>query len=197
MVLGLTYSAGECGLIILHHQNKYANPLNTSTSNYPSQDIYNKGTTAIGEEWVVLQANPNTTNEWKYLFERKDLSNNLLLGSATISITGKDITGVVVLPDDWVTPDDIEFKPGYGDWRKNPYDEKQWKIMEAAGAVFLPNAGQRSGESFSTVNGPGYWSSTSYDASNVYYYSVNNSQGKVSKTSPYIGKPVRLVRVLN
>lgn len=191
-------------------------PKNTSQSGYPSQDAYDKGTTAIGKEWVVLQTNDynnSVNNEWQYLFERKDLLKNLLLGNATIKIKIKDINdvekdininGVVVLPDDWVTPDGITFKPGYGNFTKQSYNTEQWAIMEAAGAVFLPNAGQRLVErgqsevkSFSTVNGPGYWSSTSSDASNVYYYSVTTSQGIPTPVSRYMGKPVRLVRVLN
>ena len=176
-----------------YNQKKFAKPLNTSTStsDYPSQAIYNNGTTAIGKEWVVLQANDNSNdynNEWKYLF--KDTK----FGSATI----EGITGVVVLPDDWETPVGITFNSGYGVWSKNQYDEDQWKIMEAAGAVFLPNAGQRlNGTSFSTVNGPGYWSSTSKNNTDVYYYSVTTSQGTVSSASRDKGKPVRLVRVLN
>lgn len=172
------------------YQKKYAKPLNTSTSisDYPSQTIYDKGTTAIGKEWVVLQANTNVSNEWDDLFDVKKL-----FGSATI----EGITGVVVLPDDWKTPVGITFNSGYGDWSNNQYDEKQWAIMEAAGAVFLPNAGQRiRGTSFSTVNGPGYWSSTSDNATEVYYYFVNKSQGNASKVARYIGKPVRLVRPL-
>lgn len=173
------------------YQKKYAKPLNTSTSisDYPSQTAYNKGTTAIGKEWVVLQANPNVSNEWNDLFDVKNL-----FGSATI----EGITGVVVLPDDWKTPVGITFNSGYGDWSNNQYDEKQWAIMEAAGAVFLPNAGQRiHGTSFSpTVNGLGYWSSTSDNATEVYYYFVNKSQGYATKVACYIGKPVRLVRPL-
>ena len=139
-------------------------PSNMSQSGYPSENEYKAGTTAIGKEWVVLQTNDDNNsvnNEWKYLFVRKDLSKtNLLFGNATI----EGIAGVVVLPDDWKTPDGITFKSGYGSWSRNVnvYNEDQWKIMEAAGAVFLPKAGQRDGESFSyLVNGPGYWSSTS------------------------------------
>lgn len=180
----LNYSLSE-------YQKRYANPLNTSTSTsgYPSQTIYDKGTTAIGKEWVVLQANPNVSNEWDDLFDVKTL-----FGSATI----EGITGVVVLPDDWKTPVGITFNSGYGDWSKNQYDKDQWAIMEAAGAVFLPNAGQRiDGTSFSpTVNGLGYWSSTSYNASDAYYYCVNKNQGYATKVDHFFGKPVRLVRSL-
>ena len=53
------------------------------------------------------------------------------------------VYGWVVLPDDWTAPEGLSFVPDYKGSENcpNQYTTDEWVAMEAAGAVFLPNAG--------------------------------------------------------
>ena len=61
------------------------------------------------------------------------------------------------------------------DWSTNSYDATAWAKMEAAGAVFLPAAGNRYDSGVVRVGNFGhYWSSTALDnylVWGVYFYS--------------------------
>ena len=62
--------------------------------------------------------------------------------------TVNGMNGLILLPDEWACPDNITFTPGYignEEYTENVYDLEQWGAMEAAGAVFLPHAGSRTG----------------------------------------------------
>ena len=88
-------------------------------------------------------------------------------GGATVD--GKK--GFVILPDNWTTPAGRTFNSGVSS--NNTYDTDEWADMEAAGAVFLPAAGNRpsSTSGISNVGTNGfYWTSTGYDG--TYAYSV-------------------------
>ena len=114
--------------------------------------------------------------EWRYLFDQRANAHSLFgLGS----IDGK--YGVIVLPDDWKQPAGVSFVasrkrvPTFVDdefaymaptfFGDNTYTQAQWAQMEAAGAVFLPAAGDDSG----MYNlGGGYWASTPKGNANAY-----------------------------
>lgn len=146
-------------------------------------------------------------DEWKYLFEgRKNATN--LYGLGTVN----GVKGLIILPDDWKQPAGIAFvaaavqnipkfideeeadsyKPHFGD---NSFDAKQWALMEAAGAVFLPAAGSRY---FSDVyaDGGGYWSSTAKNKSEAYNLDFGaqylNPQSEYPRFFGYSVRPVRL-----
>ena len=110
-----------------------------------------------------------TKDEWVYLFhDRTNASNLFALG------TVKGRNGVIILPDNWVTPEGVTFNPNRMDWysnssgsgyttnsttdqyTRNTYDETQWLTMQAHGAVFLPAAIDYNGQLVG-----GYWSATS------------------------------------
>ncbi len=58
------------------------------------------------------------------------------------------MNGLILLPDDWTLPEGISFLAGYignEEYTENVYTLEQWQAMEAAGAVFLPHAGSRTG----------------------------------------------------
>ncbi len=102
----------------------------------------------IGDEWFTL-----TREEWIYLYSRQ--SGNLW-GSGMVA----DRKGLILLPDNWQLPAGIEFTPKYRvndysleDFAKNKYTHAQWQKMEAAGAVFLPAAGRRTGGIGNLMNG--------------------------------------------
>lgn len=168
------------------------NPMNNS-KNDEDYAWDNTKTSAIGEEWVTL-----TDDEWEYL---KDHS---VIGVAAVD--GKQ--GLVILPDDWTTPDGVEFNSGFAEHYgadyyqgKNNYTPKQWESMEANGAVFLPADGGRIGSDVYNVGYRGfYWSATSlgteYAFAYAYFLSFLSDHADVNIDICYDGQSVRLVRVL-
>ena len=120
------------------------------------------GTNKIGDDdpntWRTL-----TGLEWNYVvFQRSNADN--LKGVAQIN----GINGLILLPDDWTCPAGVTFKPGFRSiGGVNSYElhqtfsADQWSKLEQAGAVFLPAAGYRYWTAISSVQGYGYyWSST-------------------------------------
>jgi len=137
-----------------------------ATSAYLTTDYYNKAFVDWGGlftgDWSTL-----SINEWYYVLYNRPNANNLW-GMAMID----DNLGMILLPDQWTAPSGVTFVPGtipttnmwYDDdcldpthadedhWRLNPdnlpankFTVADWEILEAAGAVFFPYAGRRSG----------------------------------------------------
>jgi uncharacterized protein (TIGR02145 family) len=106
-------------------------------------------------------------NEWYYLIEQRP-HHSELMGIAQVN----GVNGTILLPDGWECPNGIDFKPGLYEEHYNYPDEsyfamqqtftlEQWRKMENAGAIFLPNAGIRVGKNVYNSHGAGcYWSST-------------------------------------
>jgi len=170
----------------------------------------------IGDGWFTL-----TKDEWVYLYSRKGGS---LWGSAMVV----DRKGLILLPDDWQLPEGLEFTPKYRvddyeieDFEKNKYTLDEWKRMEAAGAVFLPAAGRRTGGIGNTMNGANeatfvnpatgyysfmdntdifgyYWSSTATSEKNASYLIFNGASNyqlpAVWTCEKRRGQSVRLAR---
>ena len=93
-------------------------------------------TCAYGAQWMVL-----SSDEWSYLTEKRPDAEHKCGGAV---VDGVD--GWVILPDDWAAPEGLTFVPDFeGGYEieniPNQYTTDQWAAMEAAGAVFLPNAG--------------------------------------------------------
>ena len=91
---------------------------------------------AYGAQWSVL-----SVDEWSYLMDERPDAEQKRAGAVV-----DGIEGFVVLPDDWVAPDGLSFVTGFSvdntEDIPNQYTTDEWAAMEAAGAVFLPNAGQ-------------------------------------------------------
>ncbi len=80
-----------------------------------------------------------TREEWKYmLLYRPNASDKF--GAAII---GDNPAGLVILPDNWVLPDSVEFFPYSYNRIINHYSLDKWNRMENAGAIFLPPVGER------------------------------------------------------
>lgn len=118
--------------------------------------------------------------DWLYLFRIRDHADERFT-LATIRVDemdgSKDIHGLIILPDDWQTPDNVTLKTAKDlglVWKKenfayeaasssfNGYAENvfnnttEWWALEEAGAVFLPAAG---GSGLAVNQSGYYWSS--------------------------------------
>ena len=156
------------------------------------------GVNQIGEDapntWRTL-----TKDEWEYLrYNRPNAST--LIGVAQVD----GVNGLFLLPDNWECPSDITFKIGFhSDYGKEEYGLYQtftadeWMLMEAAGAIFLPATGYRSGTSVNSVQYCSYyWSATEDDSYNAYYLYFFSDEANISYAALYYGLCVRLVQDL-
>lgn len=147
--------------------------------------------------WRTLSA-----DEWHYLFCTRTNADKLF-GLGTIN----GINGIIILPDDWTTPQGISFTSSvekgllnqggyYSDnsshWSDNTYSISDWQRMETAGAIFLPAAGylfvsMRDNYLYSKVggvqNGGYYWSSTLYLTVNGYCQYFRGGNFNIAKPS--------------
>ena len=161
-------------------------------------DFVDWGTNQIGEDapntWRTL-----TKDEWKYVLDSRPYASTLR-GVAQVD----GVNGLFLLPDNWECPSDITFKIGfhsdcsveaYGLYQTFTADE--WMLMEAAGAIFLPAAGYRSGTSVSSVQYGGYyWSATEDGSIEAYCHRYYSNQAGISYDYRYYGISVRLVKDL-
>lgn len=150
----------------------------TSFTDWGTNPISNGGNKA--NAWRTL-----TKDEWLYLFcGRPDADKLFGLGK----VLGKE--GVIILPDDWQLPAGATFNPstsngltfngtdtytnaGNNNYTHNTYASAEaWAKMEAAGAVFLPAAGFRSGTTVDNLTDGNYWSSTEYDGDDQFTHEL-------------------------
>ena len=117
--------------------------------------------------WFTL-----SIDQWKYLFtSRPDADKKY--GFATVNKKN----GIIILPDVFIDPLVNENKVGADfvpqstvGWSANVYSDNNWQKMQAAGAVFLPAAGNRTQSKVSYAGDLGnYWSSTPRNDDYVYY----------------------------
>lgn len=174
--------------------------VSTSSSAYPK--FIDWGQNTIGKDpkntWRTL-----TSDEWKYVITYRPNAPKLL-GLAAV----KGISGLILLPDEWVAPDGIEFNPGVDKctYTNNLYSSAQWKQMETAGAVFLPAAGYRNYSDHYeaqiwTSSVGHYWSSSygdeKYSCKCLYFSSsIYTDNISVSNCDTSYGNSVRLAKDL-
>ncbi len=141
------------------------NPTKASTSKCDYSSFVDWGINAISnggntaDMWRTLSA-----NEWTYITGQRT-NYESLCGRATVN----GIQGFILLPDDWVSPG-IPFQGSKDNgYELNQFTLADWQKMEAAGAVFLPACGSRTGTEFS--NGAvQYWSTNA--GSSCYAYDI-------------------------
>ena len=133
-------------------------------------------------------------SEWTYLYSGRTNASSLRT-RATVN----GVSGFVFFPDGWekslIQRNGIVIVYNGGSFDDNKWTIKQWKVLEASGAVFLPCAGSRSGTTVSSVGTLGiYWSST-YSSRSAYYFNFNSSTvGLSDDYLRYLGHSVRLVQ---
>ena len=152
-------------------------------------------------------------NEWAYLFRERPNAERLF-AHATLNIDGNDTKGVILLPDNWETPDDIHLttdfememqwdeqeeqyrKEGLNGYSVNNFDNYQWESLEFAGAVFLPAAGANG---INRNTSGSYWTSTPYSATSAHRFTFGSYNISLSslyewstaRTHCYSIRPVR------
>jgi len=169
----------------------------TSTnSNYGSFTDWGRNAISNGGKkanlWRTL-----TKDEWDYLFRGRENAASLY-ANGTVS----GVNGSILLPDNWVIPADLHFKPSNSTdstAAPNNYTADEWMFMEMAGAVFLPITYERSmdwqSEYCTAVyqeNTARYWTSTPNGTNGAYYYIP--LAPNVYQDNRYVGKAVRLVQ---
>ena len=176
------------------------------TGAYAESDwgVYNRinnGGNATGM-WRTLTG--GSGSETDTLFSKRSTSTtNMPVGTNDeqaryIKATVEGIKGIILFPDDYRHPNDIEIDGSnrcYNTVDNNYsfYDfatgKSVWSKMEAAGAVFLPAAGYRNNTTISEANTTAYyWSASSSGPSNAYAIKFFDSNG-TTKSSTAIGIP--------
>ena len=168
----------------------------TSANDYPGSFV-DWGTNQIGNDapntWRTL-----SQDEWQYLLNTRTNASSL---KGVAQVTG--INGMVFLPDNWTCPSDVTFKSGFGGYGIDHYaayqtfTAEEWSKLEAAGAVFLPTAGNRGGSNVYDVQFCGYyWSATEGGNNGAYYLIIYSDASGVNYYNRASGYSVRLVKDL-
>ena len=171
---------------------------NSLTGDYANADwgIYNRiengGTVGM---WRTL-----TNDEWDYLLNMRSASTvgvyeNAWYAKATVN----GVAGLIILPDSFTMPSGVtaldKVNVSEAVFTANVYTTADWAKLEAAGVVFLPAAGYRSGTEVGDVGTfGGYWSSTYYDESDARDVTFGSDYLYVNIYDRYYGQSVRLVK---
>ena len=117
------------------------NPTKNSKDNSDYKTFNDWGNNTIsngdGRKWRTL-----TKEEWKYLFEKRITQSGIRYAKAKVN----GVEGIILFPDNWRESyyhvnDTNDYEAQY----TNTISQYDWNKLEARGAVFLPNAGFRSG----------------------------------------------------
>ena len=166
-----------------------------SSSDY-SGSFVDWGTNQIGNDapntWRTL-----SKDEWEYLRYNRTNANDLCGVAQVIGVNG-----LIFLPDNWTCPAGVTFKSGLQSSNGAEYyaayqtfTAAQWSKLEAAGAVFLPAAGDRYGSNVLSVQyGGAYWSATEYGDGGAYYLRFGSNAAGMGGYNRNCGYSVRLVK---
>ena len=142
-----------------------------------------------------------TASEWRYLHNVRPKA-SILWGYCSIADNaGVTHDGLVYLPDEWVLPAGITFRPGV----RNVYSmdgsyDGDWSVLEENGALFLPAASFRTGTFMNTdyLNIFGvYWSTDFVDSDDGFGLQLDFDPSHVAPqghSAKYYGYSVRLYR---
>ena len=132
-----------------------------------------------------------TSTEWTYLLTLRPNAAQLK-GMATVENT----PGYVLLPDDWTCPSGLTFVNSDSSYTSTVYNAANWALMEAAGAVFLPAAGQRTSSNTTNVGTAGnYWTTSHVNGTTGYTFHIAPNANAMRNNVTYsTGCSVRLVR---
>ena len=170
------------------------NAANNLTGSYAKADwgVYNKisnGGNQAGQ-WRLL-----TKDEWEYIINTRSNADKLK-AQAIVNY----VPGLILFPDNWSSPWGVYTKLNENDYGSNNYDVYHWRLLEKAGAIFLPACGGRE----TTDNGirlynswQGFYvSSTAMNANNMWCMFFGNADviAAMNTNSRRAGRSVRLVQ---
>jgi hypothetical protein len=153
-------SPNSCNVYGYGPSTNMTDPSLTGTSANYDWGVYNPisngGNTA--NQWRTL-----TRNEWSYVFNTRRTTSGFRYAKANVN----NVNGVILLPDDWSTSTYSLSNTNTSDasFSSNTLTASQWSVLEQAGAVFLPAAGDRLGTSFYGNGSSGRYWTASYDDS--------------------------------
>jgi len=153
----------------------------------PSADFTVEGQSG---KWRTLSG--GSGGEWEYLLTGRTVNGGTGDGNsyqrATINSDATGVYGLIIYPDNYTAQTTT-----------TSYTSSDWQIMEAAGCVFLPAAGYRTGSSVYFAGSYGYyWSSTASDAYGAYGLNfISSLVYPASLDSRGGGRSVRLVQTIN
>lgn len=139
-----------------------------------------------------------TQDEWIYVISTRNTPSGIRYAKAQVN----NVNGVIILPDNWnaSTYELKKYNSGTESYSINIISAASWGILESAGAVFLPAAGNRyNGTTVDHVSIRGnYWASTYYNDYCTYclYFYSHQDDGVVRPLEwdfRYNGNSVRLV----
>lgn len=184
----------------------------TATDYYPGGSYDNNLTGDYANaDWGIINKIENggfqsgmwrtlTNDEWDYLLNMRSASTvgvyeNARYAKATVN----GVAGLIILPDSFTMPSGVtaldKVNVSEAVFTANVYTTADWAKLEAAGVVFLPAAGYRSGTEVGDVGTfGGYWSSTYYDESDARDVTFGSDYLYVNIYDRYYGQSVRLVK---
>ena len=145
----------------------------------------------------------NTTNswrtlldtEWNYVLNTRNTPSGVRYAKAQVNGSN----GLILLPDDWnVTTYSLNNTNSNNSYfNSNIINSTQWSIIENAGAVFLPAAGERDRSFVQYANSRGgYWSSSCWGSNESLagYMHFDDYQVYTRDSYRHTGRSVRLVQ---
>lgn len=137
--------------------------------------------------WRMMSA-----DEYHYvLYERANA--DILKGKAMVD----GVNGFLILPDAWVCPSGFTINVSYSAFNDNTFTAEEWGVLEEAGAVFFPCAGERYGTNLLNLRiAAYYWTSTYYGEPDYYRnaYTIDfNKDDAIKYCKLNRGRSVRLV----
>lgn len=139
-----------------------------------------------------------TYKEWKYVLGLREYASIKKAQATILNVDGHGTNayGMVLLPDKWTLPESCTFQYGSNDgFATNVYTMGHWNLMEQAGAVFLPSAGYRTGQSVEMVNEYGcYWSANYYGDETAFELYFMDGRYDFDASARCTGQSVRLVQ---
>lgn len=174
--------------------------LTGSSANY-DWGVYNRISNGSNttNTWRILTGGSN--GEWKYVFDIRSASTvNGVTNARYAKAKVANMNGVILFPDIYLHPTGVPQPVGINQtdntgWNGNDYSAAEFLLMQAAGAVFLPAVGDRSGTSVYFVGSYGYYWSASYsDSTHAYGVYFGSGFFRLSLlNSRCTGQSVRLV----
>lgn len=133
-------------------------------------------------------------SEWDYVLFNRNTITGIRFAKATVN----NVHGIVLLPDNWNDSTFVwnDANEGGAPYETNMITDSMWEDIGVLGAVFLPAAGNRNGNSNVLYsNSYGYYWSTTY-GNNRYAYSMDFSDNSIDSEGGFyrfFGRSVRLV----